>query len=64
MMKGRTLIAPAFTGDFLAGMAARACTERDEEGRRVIDTQAVTAMPMGDFQAITRNARSFLLRAK
>lgn len=64
MMKGRTLIAPAFTGEFLAGMAARACTERDEEGRRVIDTQAVTAMPMGDFQAITRNARGFLLRAE
>ena len=64
LMKGRTLVSPAFTGDFLAGMAARACTERDEKGKRVIDGQAIVEMPMADFQAITRRARSFLLRAE
>ena len=64
LMKGRTLVSPAFTGDFLTGMAALACTERDEKGRRVIDTQAVMEMTMVDFQAITRRARSFLLRAE
>lgn len=64
MMKGRTLINPAFTGNFLAGMAARACTERDEKGKRVIDTRAVMAMSMRDFQDITRKARGFLLRAE
>lgn len=64
LVKGRTLVSPAFTGDFLAGMAARACTERDESGKRVIDGQAVLEMPMGDFQAITRKARGFLLRAE
>lgn len=64
MRKGRVLIAPAFTGSFLAGMAARACTERDGKGKRVIDTQAVMDMPMGDFQAITMEARDFLLRAE
>lgn len=64
MMKGRTLVSPAFTGDFLAGMAARACTERDEKGRRVIDGQAIVELPMGDFQAITRKARNFLLHAE
>lgn len=64
VMKGRTLVSPAFTGDFLAGMAARACTERDEEGKRVIDGQALKKMPMTDFQAITRKARGFLLRAE
>lgn len=63
-MKGRTLVSPAFSGDFLAGMAARACTERDENGRRVIDGQAVAEMAMTDFQAITRRARGFLLRAE
>ncbi len=63
LAKGRTLVSPAFTGDFLAGMAARACTERDENGKRVIDGQAVVEMDMADFQAITRNARGFLLRA-
>ena len=63
-MKGRTLVSPAFSGDFLAGMAARACTERDEKGKRVIDGQAIMEMPMGDFQTITRKARGFLLRAE
>ena len=64
MMKGRTLVSPAFTGDFLAGMAARACTERDEKGKRVIDGQALKEMSMTDFQVITRKARGFLLRAE
>ena len=64
LMKGRTLVSPAFMGDFLAGMAARACTERDEKGRRVVDKQAVMDMPMTDFQDITRKARGFLLRAE
>lgn len=64
LLKGRTLVNPAFTGEFLAGMAARACTERNEKGKRVIDGQAVKEMPLSDFQAITRNARFFLLRAE
>lgn len=64
VMKGRTLVSPAFTGDFLSGMAARACTERDEKGKRVINTQAVMEMDLVDFQAITRKARGFLLRAE
>ena len=64
LAKGRTLVSPAFTGDFLAGMAARACTERDEKGKRVIDGWAIKEMPLTDFQAITRKARGFLLRAE
>ena len=64
MAMGRTLVSPMFSGDFLTGMAARACTERDEKGRRVIDRQAVKEMPIGDFQVIMRKARGFLLRAE
>ena len=64
VMKGRTLVSPEFTGEFLAGMAARACTEQDEKGRRVIDGQAIMEMPLADFQVITRKARGFLLRAE
>jgi len=60
LIKGRTLITPAFTGDFLAGMAARACMERNEKGKRVIDGRAIMEMEMVDFQAITRKARGFL----
>lgn len=63
LLMGRTLVNPAFTGDFLAGMAARACTERNEKGKRVIDVNAIKEMTMPDFQTITRRARGFLLRA-
>lgn len=63
-MKGRVLVNAAFDGDFLMGMAARACTERDEKGKRVIDGMAIMEMSMGDFQTITRKARGFLLRAE
>lgn len=64
MLKGRALVNPAFTGDFLAGMAARACTERNEKGKRVINTMAIMEMSLTDFQIITRKARGFLLRAE
>ena len=61
-LRGITLIAPAFTGDFLAGMAARACLERmDEDGTIVIRTVDIKDLPMPDFLAITSQARNYLL---
>ncbi len=59
----RMLIAPQFDGNFLAGIAARACTERDEKGKRVLSTEAIRSMPIRDFQTIIGSARSFFLRA-
>ena len=61
--RGKTLVVPAYTGEYLVGMAARACTERSEDGRRVIGTDVIRAMPLGDFQKICNRARNFLLRA-
>lgn len=61
--KGKTLVVPAYTGEYLVGMAAHACTERGENGKRVIGTDTVRAMPLGDFQKICNRARNFLLRA-
>lgn len=61
--KGKTLVVPAYTGEYLVGMAARACTERDERGKRVVGTDTIRAMPLGDFQKICNRARNFLLRA-
>ncbi len=61
---GITLVVPAFTGEYLAGMAIRACTRRDEDGNRVIDGDALRAMPMRDFLAICNQARNFLLHAE
>lgn len=59
--RGKTLVAPAYTGDYLVGMAVRACTERDEEGHRVVNEQTLRALPLGAFRKICNAARDFLL---
>lgn len=61
---GKTLVTPAFSGDYLTGMAARACTERNENGGRVVGTDMIKALPLTDFSKICGRARSFLLRAE
>ncbi len=63
-LQGITLVVPAFTGEYLVGMAARACVERkDESGKVVISTAALKSLPLADFQKITAEARNFLLKA-
>ena len=59
--RGRTLVIPAYTGEYLVGMAVRACTERTEDGRRVVGEQLIRALPLGAFQSICNAARDFLL---
>lgn len=61
---GKTLVTPAFTGEFLCGMAVRACTNRDKNNIRVLDQNSMKALPLRDFQAICNKARNFLLRAE
>ncbi len=51
---GKALIAPEFSGEFLVRMASRACTEQ-------LGSDAMTALPIGDFNRIRGKARSFLL---
>lgn len=63
MMRGKTLVVPAFTGLFLCGMAVRACTLRNEDGTRTLDARALKSMPIRDFQTIIKRAQSFLQRA-
>lgn len=64
LRRGRTLVTPAFTGDYLAGMAVKACTLREKGGKRVVTSDTMRKMPLMDFQRITRRARNFLLRAE
>lgn len=45
---------------YLEGMAVRACTERNENGKRVINADALEAMPAQDCLRICRQARVFL----
>lgn len=54
---------PEYTGGYLCGMAVRACTERDEKGRRILPPAAFQALPLGDFMDICGKARNFLFRA-
>lgn len=61
--RGKTLVAPAYTGDYLVGMAVRACTERDAGGNRVVTEQMLRALPLGAFRKICDAARDFLLFA-
>lgn len=60
---GKTLVSPEFSGDFLCGMAVRCCPDRNENGMRVVSAETMRAMPIRDFIAICKEARSFLLRA-
>lgn len=64
LRRGKTLVLPAYTGEFLCGMAVRACTNRSSEGFRILDMDAMRAMPMRDFQTICKRAQRFLLRAE
>lgn len=63
LMRGKTLVTPEFSCDFLWAMAIRACTKLDENGVRVLRTDASKSIPIRDFQMICKKARSFLLRA-
>lgn len=61
---GLTLVTPSFTGPFLAGMAVRACTNRDDNGIRILDADTLRALPIRDYQKIYMSARRFLLRSE
>lgn len=63
LLRGKTLVTPAFTSEFLCGMAVRACDARNDAGFRLVTDGFLKALPMRDFQKICKKARSFLLRA-
>lgn len=63
MRRGITVVIGEYTVDYLSGMAARACTERDGDGHRIVSVETLEAMPVGDFRTICGKTRSFLLRA-
>lgn len=63
LMRGKTLVTPEFSCDFLWSMATRACTLRDENGVRVLRPDSSKSVAIRDFQVICKKARSFLLRA-
>ena len=61
---GLTLVVPSFTGEFLGGMAVRACTNRDDKNIRIVDKDMLRALPIRDYQQIYMSARRFLRRGE
>lgn len=53
---GRAVITPEFSSEFLVRMASRACIER-------IGSDVILAMPIGTYNKIRAEARSFLLKS-
>ena len=53
---------PATTGPYLTGMAVRACTNRDDNGIRIVDADFLRALPLREYHKIYFSARRFLLR--
>lgn len=58
--RGITAVLPAVLPEYLAIMAARACTYR-RDGKRVISQFALRSAPIRDFNAISGKVRRFLL---
>ncbi len=65
-LRGRNVfvVVDTYTIEYLTAMAARACTDRDEMGRRVVSSQTLEALPVRDFRTICNKIRTFLLRAE
>lgn len=57
---GRAVANPKFSGEYLAGMAVRACTSRTADGQQP-DLDTLLALPLGVFQKICGSARNFLM---
>ena len=64
LRRGKTLVLPAYTGPFLNGMAIRACTNRDDNGIRIVDADFLKALSLRDYHKIYFSARRFLLRGE
>lgn len=62
LRRGVTLVVPEYTGEFLEGMAVRACTDRDERGNRILDNTFLEALPIKEYKKILGRARAFLLQ--
>lgn len=62
--RGITVVVAEYTPEYLAAMAAKACTYRDSEGKRKVSAFTLQAMPLRDYRAICANARRFLQRAE
>lgn len=57
-------IVETHSDDYLIAMAARACTDRDGDNRRVVSGQTLEALPVCEYRRIRNKIQNFLLRAE
>ena len=62
--RGLTTVLAEYTPEYLAAMAARACTYRNDDGFRTITADALYAMPLREFRKLCGAARRFLMRSE
>lgn len=59
-----TVVTAEYTPEYLAAMAARACTYRNDDGFRTVNTDMLYALPLPEFRQICEAARVFLLKSR
>lgn len=64
LQRGITTVIAEFTPEYLAAMAARACTYRNADGFRTISTKTLYALPLREFRKICGAAQRFLIRSE
>lgn len=64
LRRGLTTVLAEFTPEYLAAMAARACTYRNAEGFRTVTADVIYAVPLREFRKICGAARRFLMRSE
>lgn len=58
----KNVVIPALSSEYLVNMAARACTDRDEQGKPFVNVPFLLDLPIRDFLRICASARRFLQR--
>ena len=64
LRRGLTTVLAEFTPEYLAEMAVRACTYRNNEGFRTVTADMLYALPIREFRKICGAAQRFLMRAE
>lgn len=62
--KGITVVLDAYTPEFMSAMAARACTLRDDDNKRVFTAEDLERLPLKAYNKITGKLRNFLQTAE
>lgn len=57
---GKLVAVPEYTPEYLVNMAARSCTERNEQGNPFVNVPLLLDLPLRDFKEICASARRFL----